>query len=119
MKKLIVLFVVCVISIFSFGQNSAQISKDALVSGKSTGNYLFVMPARVTNDQVEAVKGYYKDYYSVVFDSKAHTLAIHLIQNEEKYIRVINRMMVALEIRDFDVSGSTLTFEEMFQNYMK
>jgi hypothetical protein len=119
MKKLIVLFVVCVISVFSFGQNSATITKDALVSGKSTGKYVFVLPSSVTTEKVDAVKGYYKDYYSTNFDAKSHTLTVQLIQNEEKFIRVINRMMVGLEIRDFNVSGTTLTFEEMFQNYMK
>lgn len=119
MKKLLVLLVVCFISALSFGQKVAAISKDALAAGKSTGVYSFVMPADVTSAQVESVKGYYKEYYTVAFDAKSHVLTMTLTQNAEMNIRVMNRMMVALEVRDFKVGDTNMTFEELYENYLK
>jgi len=119
MKKLLLLTLVCFASALSFGQKVANASAETLQKGKTSGTYMFVMPSDVTSAEVDGVKNYYKQYFTVSMDEKKHELTVNLINKDEMSIRVINRLMVSLEITDFSVGGSELSFDEMFEKYMK
>ncbi len=119
MKKLLLFTLVCFASALSFGQKVANASAESLKNGKSSGNYTFVMPADVTAAEVDGVKNYYKQYFTVTMDEKKHELTVNLVKNDETSVRVINRLMVSLEVSDFSVGGTEMTFDEMFEKYMK
>jgi hypothetical protein len=119
MKKLILLFVISVASLFSFAQKTATISKVALASGKKSGQYSFVLPTDITAKQVDAVKGYYKDYFTTVFNPTTHSLQLNLLSKEEMNLQVINRIMLSLDIQEFNVGQEKVSFTELFEQYLK
>lgn len=119
MKKFILLFVISAASLFSFAQKAATISKDALKSGKKSGQYTFVLPESVTSKQVEEVKGYYKDFFTTFFNPKSHTLQLKMLANSEVNLQVINRIMLSLDIQEFQVGSETVSFTELFERYLK
>ena len=119
MKKIILLFVISFASLFSFAQKVATISQESLASGKKSGIYSFVLPAEITAKQIDAVKGYYKDYFTTVYNPTTHTLKLNLLAKEEMNLQVINRIMLSLDIQDFKVGDEKLTFTELFERYLK
>lgn len=119
MKKLILITAVVFSAFFAAAQQTATVSSANLTKGKTSGTYVFTLPDAITNEQVEKVKGYYKDYFSVNFDAAKHTATIGLVKNEEVNKRVVNRFMVSLDIRTFAVDGNNLDFDTVFEKYMK
>jgi cell shape-determining protein MreC len=119
MKKLVMIFVLSLASSFAFSQNSASISETQLKSGKSNGVYEFTVPESITSNKVDAVKGYYKDYYTVDFNETTDKLKITLLKNEEMNINVMNRLLVALDLRTISVNGQEMTFQDMKDKYLK
>lgn len=113
------MFVLSFASAFAFGQNSASISENQLKSGKSSGIYEFSVPEAITAEKVDAVKGYYKDYFSVVFNESTDVLKVTLVENKELNLNVINRLLVALDLRTISVGGETMTFQDMKDKYLK
>ncbi|WP_300360341.1 hypothetical protein [Fluviicola sp.] len=119
MKKLVMIFVLSLTSSLVFSQNSASISETQLKTGKSSGIYEFSVPEAITAEKVEAVKGYYKDYFSVAFNESTDVLKVTLLKNEETNINVINRLLVALDLRTISVGGENMTFQDMKDKYLK
>lgn len=119
MKKLVIMFVLSLTSSFVFSQNSASISESQLRSGKSSGVYEFSVPESITAEKVEAVKGYYKDYFSVSFNEATDVLKVTLLRNEEPNLNVVNRLLVALDLRTISVGGENMTFQDMKDKYLK
>ena len=120
MKKLLLFTLVCFASVLSFGQKTANASTESLQKGKTSGTFVFVMPSDVTAAEVDGVKNYYKQYFSATMDEKKHELVVTLInKDDETSKRVINRLMVSLEVSSFSVGGTELSFDEMFDKYMK
>lgn len=119
MKKLVMLFVLSLATSFAFSQNSASISEGQLKSGKSNGVYEFAVPESITSEKVDAVKGYYKDYFSVDFNESTDKLKMTLLKNEEMNIKVMNRMLVALDLRTVSVNGQEMTFQDVIDKYLK
>ena len=113
------LFVLSFATCFAFGQNSASISESQLKSGKSNGVFEFSVPESITAEKVEAVKGYYKDYFTVAFNESTDVLKVTLLKNEEMNINVINRLLVALDLRTVTVGGESMTFQDMKDKYLK
>ena len=119
MKKLVMIFVLSLASSFAFSQNSASISESQLKTGKSSGVYEFSVPESITAEKVEAVKGYYKDYFSVVFNESTDVLKVTLLKNEDSNLNVVNRLLVALDLRTITVGGESMTFQDMKDKYLK
>ncbi len=119
MKKLVMMFVLSLASSFAFSQNSASISETQLKTGKSSGVYEFSVPESITAEKVEAVKGYYKDYFSVAFNESTDVLKVTLLKNEDSNLNVVNRLLVALDLRTISVGGENLTFQDMKDKYLK
>lgn len=119
MKKLLVLTLVCFAATFSFGQKVASASSESLQKGKTSGVFVFSMPADVTAAEVDGVKNYYKQYFTTTMDEKKHELTITMVNKDEVSMNVINRLMVSLEVRDYLVSGTEMSFDDIFEKYMK
>jgi hypothetical protein len=119
MKKLVIIFVLSLTSSFVFSQNTASISESQLKTGKSTGVFEFSVPESITAEKVEAVKGYYKDYFSVAFNESTDVLKVSLLKNEEPNQNVMNRLLVALDLRTIAVGSENMTFQDMKDKYLK
>nr|WP_294862392.1 hypothetical protein [uncultured Fluviicola sp.] len=119
MKKLVMIFVLSLASSFAFSQNSASISEAQLKTGKSNGIYEFSVPESITSEKVDAVKGYYKDYFAVAFNESTDVLKVTLLKNEESNLNVVNRLLVALDLRTISVGGESMTFQDMKDKYLK
>ncbi|TSJ45844.1 hypothetical protein [Fluviicola chungangensis] len=119
MKKLIMMFVLSLASSFAFSQNSASISESQLKTGKSNGVYEFSVPESITAEKVDAVKGYYKDYFTVAFNESTDVLKVTLLKNEDSNLNVVNRLLVALDLRTISVGGENMTFQDMKDRYLK
>ena len=119
MKKLVIMFVLSLASSFAFSQNSASISESQLKTGKSNGVYEFSVPESITAEKVDAVKGYYKDYFTVAFNESTDVLKVTLLKNEDSNLNVVNRLLVALDLRTISVGGENMTFQDMKDRYLK
>jgi hypothetical protein len=119
MKNLVLLLIATTFGFFGFSQEFASITKDQLKNGKSTGVYEFKLPESIDQAKVDAVKGYYKDYFTVNFDEATDVLKVNLLKNEEVNITVMNRILVALDLRTIKVDGKEMTFQDMKDAYLK
>lgn len=119
MKKIVIICAVTLLSTFAFSQSSASITPNQLKSAKNSGIYEFKVPESITTEKVDAVKGYYKDYYTVSFDEATDVLKLSLLKNEEMNINVINRILTALDLRTIQVDGVEMTFLDMKDKYLK
>ena len=119
MKKLAMIFVLSLASTFAFSQNSASINEAQLKTGKSSGVYEFTVPESITAEKVEAVKGYYKDYFTVAFNESTDVLKVTLLKNEDANLNVVNRLLVALDLRTISIGGEIMTFQDMKDKYLK
>lgn len=119
MKKLIVLTLVSLATVFSYGQKIATATPEALQKVKSSGVVVFGVPADITAAEVDGVKNYYKEYFTTTLDEKKHELTITLIKTDEMSKQVINRLMVSLDIRDYKIGSDELSFDEVFEKFLK
>jgi hypothetical protein len=119
MKKLVMIFALSLASSFAFSQNSASINETQLKAGKSSGVYDFTVPEAITSEKVDAVKGYYKDYFTVSFNEATDQLKVTLLKNEDSNLNVVNRLLVALDLRTISVDGQSMTFQDMRDKYLK
>lgn len=113
---------ICVLALassFAFSQNAASITESQLKSGKSSGVYEFTVPESITAEKVDAVKGYYKDYFTVSFNEATDQLKVTLLKKEEMNVNVMNRLLVALDLRMVSVGGQEMTFQDMKDKYLK
>lgn len=113
------LFVLSLATSLAFSQNSASISESQLKTGKSNGVFEFSVPESITAEKVDAVKGYYKDYFTVAFNESTDILKVTLLKNEDMNINVINRLLVALDLRTITVGSESMTFQDMKDKYLK
>ncbi|ASS47743.1 MAG: hypothetical protein A3D31_18120 [Candidatus Fluviicola riflensis] len=119
MKKILLALVVMLATFAASAQKSAALSAKALESGKSTGTYVFVMPSDLTTAQVDEVKGYYKQYFTVNYNQVKHEATLVLLEDKEMNKRVILRFLSAVGTRTVNVDGTEKTLEEFFDNDLK
>lgn len=119
MKKLLLLFAVTFIATASFAQRAVQLTSENLAKAKTSGVYVIATSDDLTATEVEGVKGYYKDYFTVAMNDAKHEMTVTLIKKEEMNIRVMNRLMVALDVEKFVVDGQGYTFDELYNKFMK
>jgi hypothetical protein len=119
MKKILLALVVMLATFAASAQKSASVSAKALESGKSTGTFVFVLPADVTAKQVDDVKGYYKDYFTVSYNELKHEATVVLTANEAMNKRVILRFLSSVGARTVSVDGSEKTLEDFYDMYLK
>lgn len=119
MKKILLVLVVVLAGFAASAQKSAAVSSKSLETGKSTGKYLFAFPADITAKQVDDVKAYYKDYFTVGFNEMKHEATVTLTKNEEMNRRVILRFLSSLGMRNVNVEGTEKTLDEFYENNLK
>lgn len=118
MKKLVMLFVLTVASSFAFSQDAAAISVSQLKEAKSKGIFEFTVPENITEEQVNAAKGYYTTYFTVTFDEATDKLKVVLTSNEALNIQVVNRLLVSLNLKSVNVDGKEMTYQEVMEKYL-
>jgi len=119
MKKILLVLVVVLTALAASAQKSASLSAKALETGKTSGTFLFVLPSDVTSQQVDEVKGYYKDYFSVNFDQAKHEATLVLTANEIMNKRVILRFLSSLGVRNVNVGGVEKTLDVFYDTDLK
>ena len=119
MKKLFSLVVICLLTMVTYAQKSITTSKDALTTSKASGVYSFVLPSDISADQVNSVKQYYVSYFTVDFTESTHVMKVKLLAKDEMNYKVMNRLMVSLDIRKFFVDGTEMDYDKMYTTYMK
>lgn len=119
MKKLLLLLAICFTSLLGFSQNIASISKESLTAGNSNNQYVYQLPATITAKDVDQVKGYYKSSITVTFNEAKHLLTVELLKKEEMNYRVMGRLFVALNCRTIALDGVNMSFDELYEAYMK
>lgn len=119
MKKILLALVVMLATFAASAQKTASLSAKALESGKSTGTFVFVMPSDITTEQVDKVKGYYTQYFTVNYNQVKHEATLVLTENKEMNKRVILRFLGSLETNTVNVDGKEKSLEEFFNNDLK
>jgi hypothetical protein len=119
MKKILLVLVVVLAAFAASAQKSASLSAKALETGKSSGTFLFVLPSDVTSQQIDEVKGYYKDYFSVNFDQAKHEATLVLTANETMNKRVILRFLSSIGVRTVNVDGVEKTLDVFYDTNLK
>lgn len=119
MKKMLLVLAVIFSAFAASAQKMATVTNESLTKGKTSGVYVFTLPADITTAQVKDSEKYYTQYFKVNYDEGKHLATITMVQNNEKARRVIDRFMSTLQIRTFKVGESDYTFQELFDQYMK
>lgn len=120
MKKLFLLLTVALSAFAASAQNNAKTTAAALQQAKTTGVYTFRLSDGITADEVAAKSNYYTQYFTTSFDAAKHEATITLTQKEELNRRVMQRLMVGLQVSEVYVDGgSPMTFEEVFEKHIK
>jgi uncharacterized cupredoxin-like copper-binding protein len=121
------LFLTCIafigLSTMSFAQETESTataqSKSELVSSKESGNYLFVLPAGKTAEEINKNAKYYVHYFTVDFNENTSEAKIKMISNDEKSRHVVIRFLTASGVQHVIVDGKSMLTEDFFNNYMK
>lgn len=124
MKKIFsTLIIVLGFSIVGFSQTQATIAnsegKSALVASKTSGEYVFTLPASATEEQVSKSAGYYTDYFTVAYDDASKVANITMVQNNPQSRSIIARFLSAIGVREVAVDGTNLQIGEFFETYLK
>jgi len=120
MKSLMTVFVLFLAMNFSFAQELAIVkSKSELTAIKSTGEGSIILPARLTNEMVQANAKYYTHYFSVDFNEKSKEAKFKIVENTERSRAVIVRFLAACDVNEVDVEGTIVKRDDLFVNYLK
>lgn len=118
MKKLISILTVCFLVFSASAQYTATATSTDVSTGKSNGTFSFVMSTAITSDQVDGVKGYYENYFTVNFNASTHVMQVKMKAKEELNYKVMNRLMISLNVQTFIIDGKELTFDEFYNKYL-
>jgi len=120
MKKIVLVLAVMISAFAASAQKMASASAETLTKGKSSGVYVFTLPAEVTTEKVEELKKYYDHYFTTAFDQGKHEVKFTLTENEPLNRRVISRFMAGVEVKEYKVGDKTYaSFDALFDQYMK
>lgn len=118
MKKLISILTVCIFVFSASAQNTATATSADVTTGKTSGLFSFVMSNEITADQVAGVKGYYENYFTVNFNPSTHVMQVKMKAKEELNYKVMNRLMISLNVQTYLIDGNKLTFDDFFNKYL-
>lgn len=119
MKKVVIVLGLVFAGFTLNAQEGIAIKPAQVHQAYKTGVFAITVPENITTENVESLKGYYKDYFTVSFDENTDVLTFNLNKDKEAAFRVVNRMLVGLELKTFVVDGQTLTFDELYAKYYK
>lgn len=108
---------------FAFSQDKANTAKSSskvvLAEGKTTGNYIIILPEGANAEQVKKNASYYQSSFTVDYLEKTREVRIKMIQNDDRNRHVIVRFLSACGVQYVAVDGKNLSTEEFFTAYLK
>lgn len=118
MKKLISVLTVFLFVFAANAQYTASATVADVKSGKSNGSFSFVLSKEITAEQVDGVKGYYENYFTVAFNPTSHVIQVKMKANEELNYKVMNRLMISLNVQTFMIDGTAQNFDQFYNTYL-
>jgi len=119
MKKILLVLVVVLSALTASAQGTASATSKQLQTARTSGTYVLTLPANITSVNVDKVKGYYKDYFTVNYNEMKHEATIVLSANEEMNRRVIIRFLSALGLHNITIDGQEKTFDQFYEQSLK
>ncbi len=124
MKKFLYTFIVLVgFATVGFSQGRMNVAasegKEALAASKVSGDYVFTLPASVTQEMVTKNATYYTSYFSVSFDAATHKASIHMVYNEGQSRSVIIRFLSSCGVDHVGVDGENVVMYDFLSKYLQ
>jgi hypothetical protein len=119
MKKIVIAIALVFAGFAVNAQETVQVSSKSVAKVKQSGMFYVSVSDAITAEQVEKVKGYYKNYFDVVLNSENNQLEFKMVNTDTMSFNVVNRMLVSLNVQHILVDGKEMTFEEMMDRYYK
>lgn len=124
MKNIIYTLIVLVaFATTSLAQEKSEIAntegKTELLKSKESGEYIFVLPARLSKDQVAKNASYYTNMFSVAYDENSYEAKVTILDNAPKSRFVIARFLSACGIRFVKVNDDFIDITEFINQYLK
>lgn len=117
MKKVVIALALVFAGFTLNAQEGISLKSNQVHQAYKTGEFTINVPEDVTVEQVDKLKGYYKDYFTVSFNEDKDELVFKINKDDQNSFRVVNRMLVGLNLKTFIVDGQTMNFEEMYSKY--
>lgn len=122
MKKFIsILVLVLGFAGMSIAQTEVANSKGSkeLAASKSSGTYSFVLPSRVSQDDIDKNMKYYKLYMDAAFNANSHEVLLTLSENSQKNRYVVARFLTALKVTHVKVDGENMVMDAFIKKYLE
>lgn len=117
MKKVVIVLGLVFAGFTLNAQEGISIKSAQVHQAYKTGEFTITVPEDITSEQVDKLKGYYTEYFSVTFDENKDVLSFIVNKDKEGAFRVVNRMLVGLNLKTFMVDGESMTFEQLYVKY--
>ena len=85
---------------------------------KAKGNFNFQLPATATTEAVNKAAGYYKQYFTVVYNDKTKNAKITMIENDSRGRHVIVRFLVSNGVREISMDGKDYSIDDFWSQHM-
>lgn len=121
MKNLMTLIALLFFTVGSFAQTATvNGTQDDLNKTLSNGYVEFVMPEKITVDDINKSAQYYTEYFTVEFNEESHTAKVELIDSEDGMARkVIQRFLLSTGVRTVNFNGKDYSIAEFYNDILK
>ena len=93
--------------------------KNDLIQNKIDGNFAFILPDNITEEEVIRNSSFYKIYFSVTFDTKTHEAVLKMKSNDAKSRHIISRFLTSFGVTNIETDGSFYTIEGFYDHFLK
>jgi len=93
--------------------------KNELIQNKIDGNFTFILPDTITEEEVIRNSSFYKIYFSVTFDTKTHEAILKMKSNDAKSRHIISRFLTSFGVTNIETDGSFYTIEGFYDHFLK
>jgi hypothetical protein len=116
-------FIFLFLSTFSFSQDKVFLAKveksTEFAENKTKGEFNFLFPKQITQEQIDLNATYYKSFFTVSYDEKKQNVKIKMITNDEKSRHVLVRFFITSKISQIDMDGKSYKVDEFYQKHIK
>lgn len=118
MKKLLVVIALIGSGLYAHSQESVNVKSTEIHQGFKSGHFVMSVPESITEEQLNKVKTHYTNYFEVKLDETKDQLVFDMLKKDDQMaFRVVNRLLVSLNLKTILVDGNPMTFEEMAKRY--
>lgn len=123
MKNLFILFIA--LSAFTFNSNAQETATavtkgaEALNASKSSGEYTFILPSTITQEDVDQSMKYYSHYMTTNFNNDSKEAVITLKENTQKNRYVIARFLTACGVKTVQVGNENYDISAFINKYLQ